>query len=475
MLYEDLIGWLNKLTLDYANVLLIDLRSANLKGASLKGVNCTDSAFENCNLRRANFQGAVLCDGSGFANADFRDSNVKYAKYLPKELAGANLSGLDLSGINLVDSDCRDTNFSNSDLTGADLRGSNFSGANFSHTCLDKAHLDSSGDEGMKFHELTEIEEDLEGDKTNNTKLKGIILKAASFREAILTGIELTNADCKGLNFTGAILRKADLSRSNFKGANFKDADLRKVNLNFANLEDVNLENADLREAFLVGSNLKAAKISSAKVFGISAWDINLLDSEQNNLIITRESQPIISVDNLEIAQFIYLIMDNARIRGVIDSITTKVVLILGRFTNERKIILRAIRDRCRKFGFVPILFDFEKPMSRDITETITTLARLARFVIADITDAKSVPQELHAIVPNLPSVPVMPLLLKGAGEYSMFEHYKRYSWVLPVFRYRDKSNVIRGFKSQVLDPVEKYLREYALNNRIKTIRTKTS
>ena len=121
---------------------------------------------------------------------------------------------------------------------------------------------------------------------------------------------------------------------------------------------------------------------------------------------------PRLQLDNLEVAQFIYLLLNNQKIRHVIDTITSKVVLILGRFTPERKAILDAIRDELRKRDYLPVLFDFEKPSSRDITETVSTLAHMAKFVIADITDAKSIPQELMAIVPTLPSVPVQPLLV---------------------------------------------------------------
>jgi hypothetical protein len=51
--------------------------------------------------------------------------------------------------------------------------------------------------------------------------------------------------------------------------------------------------------------------------------------------------------------------------------------------------------------GNARVVFDFEKPTNRTTDETITLLARMARFVIADISDAKSVLQELRAIVPG--------------------------------------------------------------------------
>jgi hypothetical protein len=71
-----------------------------------------------------------------------------------------------------------------------------------------------------------------------------------------------------------------------------------------------------------------------------------------------------------------------------------------------------AIRDALRQRGRSPVMFDFDKPRTQTTLETISTLAHMSRFVIADLTDAKSVLQELMAIVPTSPSVQVQPLLL---------------------------------------------------------------
>lgn len=163
-------------------------------------------------------------------------------------------------------------------------------------------------------------------------------------------------------------------------------------------------------------------------------------------------------MDDIEVAQFIYLLLNNDRVRKVIDAITSKVVLFRGRFTPERKSVLDALRGELRNRGYLPVVFDFEKPSSRDLTETVSTLAHMAKFVIADLTDAKSIPQELASIVPFLPSVPVQPILLSSNKEWSMYEHFPRYPWVLPTARYNTTAELLANLAEHVIGPPEQWL-----------------
>ena len=157
--------------------------------------------------------------------------------------------------------------------------------------------------------------------------------------------------------------------------------------------------------------------------------------AKQRDLVITKPYEPEITVDNLEVAQFIYLLLHNEKIRDVIDTVTSKVVLILGRFTPERKAVLDALREELRGHNYLPVLFDFPETESRDLTETVSLLARMARFIIADLTNPSSIPKELEAIVPSL-AIPVQPLIESSARPFAMFKDYWKYDWVLPVYRY---------------------------------------
>jgi hypothetical protein len=128
-------------------------------------------------------------------------------------------------------------------------------------------------------------------------------------------------------------------------------------------------------------------------------------------------------------------------------------VLILGRFTADRKKVLDAIREELRKRNYLPILFDFDVPKTRNVTETVTLLARMARFIIADLTDPSSIPQELQAIIPSV-RVPIQPLLLEGSSLYSMFKDFEDFPWVLPVYQYNEPEQLLATL-ADVIAPAE--------------------
>jgi hypothetical protein len=203
------------------------------------------------------------------------------------------------------------------------------------------------------------------------------------------------------------------------------------------------LSHTDLRQVIAVGTNFRDAELSRSQVYGISAWNVDLRGATQFDLVITPDGENTITTDNLAIAQFLYLLVHNERIRDVIEAVGKKAVLILGRFSVERIAVLNTIRDALRQQNFVPVLFDFEGPRNRDLTETMSTLAHLSRAIIADLTDASSVPHELMAIVPFLPSVSIQPILAQSAREYAAFEHLTRYPWVASVFRYSGPEELV--------------------------------
>jgi hypothetical protein len=289
-------------------------------------------------------------------------------------------------------------------------------------------------------------------------------LSEANLCEANLGGANLIHADLYMADLRKAILYKANLNGANLIQADLYMADLRKANLSGAdlsganlykaNLNGANLIEADLKGACVIWVDLRGADLTGCRIYGVSAWNLKLERTKQQNLAITPKDEPVITVDNIEVAQFIYLLLHNQKIRDVIDTITSKVVLILGRFTDERKAVLDAIRDELRRRDYLPILFDFAVPATRDITETVSLLARMARFIIADLTDPSSIPKELEAIVPHL-AVPVQPLIEGSSRPYAMFPDYWKYDWVLPVYRYEGLEPLLATLVDKVITPAE--------------------
>jgi hypothetical protein len=321
------------------------------------------------------------------------------------------------------------------DLSHADLGGADLSRANLSLANLSRANL---------------LDADLSAAKLN----------FADFSDANLCGANLNEAELYGANLSGANLVMADVRNSDLRRANLVKANLSGATFVSMNLSDANLSGANLSAATLVQTNLEGADLTGCSVYGVSAWDVRLEGAVQSNLVITPHGVSAIEVDNLEVAQFIYLLLNNKRIRHVIDTITSKVVLILGRFTPERKAVLDALRDELRKRDYLPVLFDFEKPNSKDLTGTVSTLANMARFIIADLTDPSCSPYEVGMTVPGT-KVPMQAIILDGQRPFAMFKDLLDYPWVLPPYKYQSAEALLANL-NDVIAPAEAKAKELA-------------
>ena len=207
----------------------------------------------------------------------------------------------------------------------------------------------------------------------------------------------------------------------------------------------------------MVDVDLSNADLTGCHIYGVSVWGLKLSDeTKQRNLIITRTDEPEVTVDNIEVAQFVYLLLCNEKIRDVIDTVGKKGVLLLGRFTEGRIALLERLRAELRERGYLPIVFNFDKPETKDFTETVRLLAGLSRFVIADVSNPKSAPLELQATVPEI-MIPFLPIIEEGETPFAMLEDLwiKHRDWVFEPLHYSSPDALIGALDKEIIGPAE--------------------
>ena len=205
----------------------------------------------------------------------------------------------------------------------------------------------------------------------------------------------------------------------------------------------------------MVETKLEGADLSYSCVYGISVWNLKTdEETKQLSLVITDADEPVVTVDNLEVAQFIYLLLKHENLRKVLNSVKEKGVLIFGRFGGGGIEVLRAVAEKLREMKYLPIIFDFDRPRDRTYTETVKTLAGLSRFVVVDLS-GPSVPQELYATVPHF-KIPFIPILEKGKRQYAMFADILEYDWVVkPIVEFDTTESLINN-SINIVNPAEK-------------------
>ena len=417
-----------------------DLSGANLAGANLGSANLSRTDLTAAKLMEANLAGANLSGTNlGAANLSGANLSAVTTSFGAADLQGANLRGTDLSAANLH----------GAQLSGANLGGAQLAGANLMTAQLMRADLNAADLSGADLSGADLVEANLGKANLIEANLSGVTLNRANLREAMLTWANLSASRLMGSDLSKANLTGANLSKANLNGADLIEANLSKANLKEARFGGANLAGANLTATVLVETDLTNADLTGCRVYGMSAWRLKLSPgTKQQNLVVTPQDEPEVTADDLEVAQFLYLVLHNAQLRRTIETIVSKMVLIIGRFPPERRSVLDALREQLRKpdLGYVPVVIDFQKPRSPATDETVMMLARMARFVIADLSDSKSVLQELQLIVATNPMLPVQPLIIAAQQDPGMFDIIERFPSVLRTYRYEDLAQLIADF-----------------------------
>jgi uncharacterized protein YjbI with pentapeptide repeats len=370
-------------------------------------------------------------------------AGLRFPSFHRANLGGASLGKADLS----------ETNLHKADLVGADLSQANLTGADLSEAYLKGADLRSANLMGARLSEA-----DLRGANLSFANLRGASLNEANLSKAHLIESKLVKADLRSADFMLADLMMADLREANLGKTYLRSADLRGADLRLANLTG----------AILVGTKVDNAKLSGSLVHAVNVGDLDGEFGEQIDLVITPYGEPVISVDDIKVAQFIYLFLNNEKIRNVIHTLVSKTVLILGCFTTpESKTILDALRSKLREYGLLPIVFNVAGAADKEYMKTIQMLAELSYFVIADVTYLKSSAVELSEMIPDY-RVPFVPICQEGEQELGMTAELRdKYTWILDTVTYGPVDVLINSLRATIIDPaIEKY-------NELKLIRAR--
>ena len=236
---------------DYVDVIGANFNEANLESSTFFHVDAADATFRNANLKQAAFNESLLVG-----------ANFRYAKMIE-----ADFENCSMEHSKIEDVDATDANFNLAELENAHLEHGVFRGAIFSEATLEKAHCYKSD--------------------FRTANMREVNMQNADLREAILFGVDATDAD-----FTMVNLQQATMERGIFQGVSFIQARMQNTKCKHAyfvnaDLRGANLQGADLRGANFQGADLQNAQLQGADVRGADLRNVNVSDADFSGAIFS--------------------------------------------------------------------------------------------------------------------------------------------------------------------------------------------
>ncbi len=320
---------------------------------------------------------------------------------------------------------------------------------------------------------------DLRGAPLYHLDLRGVDLSYADLRRA-----DLSRASATKLNH--ANLRGCTLRHTDFSSAKLEEAKLAKTCLVETMLTGADLRGADLRGAVLIGTSmyrtdLRGTMLTGAAIWGVNAWDVrkDAATREDSLFVLSslgtdgqfftekellewaeerssgRPSESDVRVDGLAAATFVGMMLGNPTPQWAIKASTDRFVLLLGRFEGKEGNVLKEVQDALRGSGWVPVKFDFPQLRNRDMIETVAVMAGLSCFIIANMSDPRSVALESLLVTQSF-AVPFVPILRRGKKQLEMFDALQsKYDWVLSTVRYSSVNDLLERLEASVIIPAK--------------------
>lgn len=413
------------------------LHGCDFSDALLDGVCCEKVQAYECKFDRASIDG-IRARASCWRGCTFRGVfvNSSWSKQIAKP--DFNLASISYGGC----ADFSESEFSECDLAGAKLWGASFWRSRLRDTSLRQSVMAGGNLAGAEFHGCDCDESDLSCSHLGGVRATKTTFRKGSFR----------SCDMAGADFGAAHVRRLNNWRISPTGSAYESCQHEYHAIDCAGAD---FTGALLEGASLVRTNLNHALLVDVAVYGASVWSVSLEGARQRNIRVTAFDEPPMTVDSLPMAQFIHLLRSANSLRDVIDEVTSKAVLILGRFGQGGLERLRVMAGVVREQGMSPIIFDWDPPRSRDLLETVCVLGRLSSFVLVDLTDPSSVPAEFMAIAQEVRSAPIYPLIHSSQRPFSMFEgvvHGRPAVQALVTFE--SESDLVEAIRSQIFPQV---------------------
>lgn len=255
--------------------------------------------------------------------------------------------------------------------------------------------------------------------------------------------VSVYKAFAEGLHMRDAVIddclfEEGDFSRADFSGTTFRNTRFNKTIMTGATFTGASFINCNLNRVNLAEADFQVREISDTVIYGLSAWDLTVgEDTKQSNLVIEKSYELYsdlvghgivpLTVDDIEIAQFVYYLSNHKKLRNTLNVLNEKGVLLLGGFRDGGLERLYRLRDWFRQRGYTAMIFDFARPDNLSLTETVVTMGGLAKFIVADLT-GPSVPHELASVLAQIKK----PVIAYG-DPYAMFPDLTDHTKVVTI------------------------------------------